>query len=658
MHNIQFFIFGTPNGFDIYQETYNAEISNYYLCFYDETIKEHTRLAIHRKSNGEVSYTFLKYHLSSCKGRAGAFLGLSVVFKNEYYADVSSLYNLLEYAYKSITQKGILLTTDGIKFIPDTFSKVKEEILRVQSLVVGNLASPQYADGYKTFDATFVSGKENALLKIPFQVYDDATKEKALNLFVEEKLKNFSWLSLSPDYIKEKPKKTPSTGGGGTPSIDELEEVLDPATKLRYAVELKPYTNQLLNAFEDYLNKRDKNLAENVKQLDENIKKNLWALKVYGQKQDELKDLLDNYSELSKKVDTLTNQLYEMSQDSTTITGNNNNGNNSDRDSGGNPQPNPDRKPIWPRYLITFSGVLVAACLFIFFFGPHLFSGTIKPNIDDNESDKRDTTIVSENTEEKLSEELGRLVANFHERLQKDDYTTATANYKEICKKCQNSSYKDSIQRSLYKKINAKFKSLIDAHKFKEADEMINDCLSSIYESVKDYKDDLTDAIKSYVDENKNKRSMKENLITIINWAQSKGYKYVGIDTDLEFIKALTAPSTRETKYTLNIKEENEQYHSKLSTNDTIKIHCGILYTIKVENWENGAKFSYDNPIPGIEIYPQEKGKNAIVTVKATDKNKIGTSLQIHYKQESKKLFTINLIVVKNTSQTGRFRKG
>lgn len=653
-HNIQFFIFGTPNGFDIYQETYNAEISNYYMCFYDETIKEHTRLAIHRKSNGEVSYTFLKYHLSSCKGRAGAFLGLSVVFKNEYYADVSSLYNLLEYAYKSITQKGILLTTDGIKFIPDTFSKVKEEIQRVQSLVVGNLASQQYADGYKTFDATFVSGKENALLKIPFQVYDDATKENALNHFVVEKLKNFSWLSLSPDYIKEKPKETPSTGGGGTPSIDELEEVLDPATKLRYAVELKPYTNQLLNAFEDYLNKRDKNLAENVKQLDENIKKNLWALKVYGQKQDELKDLLDNYSELSKKVDTLTNQLYEMSQDSTTITGNNNNGNNSDRDSGGNPQPNPDRKPIWPRYLITFSGVLVAACLFIFFFGPHLFSRTIKPNIDDNESD---TTIVSENTEEKLSEELGRLVANFYNRLQKDDYTTAAANYNEIRNKYQNSSYSDSI-RNLDEKIDDKFKSLIDAHKFEETHEMIKDCLSEIYTSVKDYKDDLTTAIKSYVNENKNKLSEKENLIYIINWAEKNNYNYVGIDTDLKNIKALTAPSTRETKYTLSIKAENEQYHSKLSTNDTIKIHCGILYTIKVENWENGARFSYDNPIPpGIEIYPKEKGKDAIVTVKATDKNKIGTSFQIHYKQKGEKLFTINLIVVTNTSSSSPFKK-
>ncbi|MBQ8424066.1 MAG: hypothetical protein IJY36_07425 [Coprobacter sp.] len=110
-------------------------------------------------------------------------------------------------------------------------------------------------------------------------------------------------------------------------------------------------------------------------------------------------------------------------------------------------------------------------------------------------------------------------------------------------------------------------------------------------------------------------------------------------------------------KYTLSIKAENEQYHSKLSANDTIKIHPGDFYSIKVENWENGARFSYDSPIPGIEIFPKEKGKDAIVTVKVTDKNKIGTSFQIHYKQGSKKLFTINLIIVENTSKTKKFEK-
>ena len=104
MNNIRFHIFGVPDGFDIYQEVIDMENKSYYQCFYDESIKDQTRLAINRKPNGDVSYTYLKYHLYSNGNRPNAFIGLSVVFSNGYYADVSSLYNLLEQTYNSLLQ--------------------------------------------------------------------------------------------------------------------------------------------------------------------------------------------------------------------------------------------------------------------------------------------------------------------------------------------------------------------------------------------------------------------------------------------------------------------------------------------------------------------------------------------------------------------------
>lgn len=145
MNNIRFHIFGVPDGFDIYQEVIDMENKSYYQCFYDESIKEQTRLAINRKPNGDVSYTYLKYHLYSNGNRPNAFIGLSVVFSNGYYADVSSLYNLLEQTYNSILQKGKLLypiaNGSSARFAVNKFSDDPLEIKRIESIVIGTLST-------------------------------------------------------------------------------------------------------------------------------------------------------------------------------------------------------------------------------------------------------------------------------------------------------------------------------------------------------------------------------------------------------------------------------------------------------------------------------------------------------------------------------------
>lgn len=162
MNNIRFHIFGVPDGFDIYQEVIDMENKSYYQCFYDESIKEQTRLAINRKPNGDVSYTYLKYHLYSNGNRPNAFIGLSVVFSNGYYADVSSLYNLLEQTYNSILQKGKLLypiaNGSSARFAVNKFSDDLLEIKRIESIVIGTLSTKEYFAEYVPFDASFETG--------------------------------------------------------------------------------------------------------------------------------------------------------------------------------------------------------------------------------------------------------------------------------------------------------------------------------------------------------------------------------------------------------------------------------------------------------------------------------------------------------------------
>lgn len=310
MHKIKFYIFGIPDGFDIYQETPDADIKSYYQCFYDESVKDNTRLAVHRKINGECSYTFLKYHLFSCGNRSNSFIGLSVVFSGGYYSDVSSLYNLLEYTYNDILHRGILLqrTPDGnsAKFMPSKFSAEVQEVKRIESFIINTLNSREYSIEFSLFDRSFEAGKQNAILKIPFMVHKDEAKENELNLLVINRLRQYSWLSLSPDYIK---RDTPSSGN--VPAILAEDEELDPMTKARYTDIFESHQGKVLDAFNRLVNKADEELKEKVARIDQDISGILSVLVKY-KKQNDLQDLLEKYSGLAKSLDTLKNKLYQQ----------------------------------------------------------------------------------------------------------------------------------------------------------------------------------------------------------------------------------------------------------------------------------------------------------------------------------------------------------
>ncbi len=637
MNKIRFYIFGIPDGFDIYQEALDADIKSYYQCFYDESIKENTRLAIHRKSNGEVSYTFLKYHLFSSGNRSNAFIGLSVVFSNGYYSDVSSLYNLLEYAYNEILQKGILLqiTADGnsAKFIPSKFSAEAQEVKRIESFIINTLNSKDYSIEFSAFDSSFEAGKQNAILKIPFQVYDDEIKEKGLNQLVVDRLKKYSWLSLSPDYIK---KDTP-TPGPITSVPTDLDEELDPITKAHYINSFEGYQGDVLAAFKQLVDKADNELIQKVNRLDKEVKGILLLLIEYSKKQNDLHDLLKKYSELAETLDTLKSQLYQKTLKQKGAEQNEVN----TVDNVENVEYREQKGGKWQRYLVVAGGALVAACILIFFLSPYIFPSDDKGG---NTSDDHTTTVTTttETTGTQSSQtastdhqiKLENLVANFNTALQSNDFEAAIGYYSEVVDRDANK------MRELDNVLDKKFESLVSACDFDLANKLYLQ-LCVVYENAEAYETELKESFKSYIKANKTKLAEKATLIQKISYAKRDGYAYSGIDNDLRAIQALSAPSY---KTTLSLTCDDGVIMQKESS-EKIEIEEGKLYTIKNQKWEHNAKFQFDYRINGVELVPDGEGKTAQIKVKA-NKPAIGKTIKIHYKKNGNILFTVQLEVV------------
>lgn len=643
MNNIKFHIFGVPDGFDIYQEVIDMENKSYYQCFYDESIKEQTRLAINRKPNGDVSYTYLKYHLYSNGNRPNAFIGLSVVFSNGYYADVSSLYNLLEQTYNSILQKGKLLypiaNGSSARFAVNKFSDDPLEIKRIESIVIGTLSTKEYFAEYLPFDASFVTGKQNAILKVPFQIYDSEIQEREANILVVEKLKKFSWLSLSPDYIKKEEPVLP----GEMPSIKniELDEELDPVTKAQYINSFENYQSQVLAAFEKLVSKTDENLTGNVKQLDAIVKGILISLREYVKKQNELKELLDKYSGLAEKLDTLSDKLYELSKKQNLHNKFDESQHKLDDTEDGNK--NGERKGgMWQRYLAVAGGAIAIVCIFVFFCKPYLFPDD-SPVYDSTGSDVN-TTAMGDNSKDSSSKEselsevnLEELLAKFNEALQNNDFETAIDYYSQVVNEDNNQ------MRKLDARLDEKFNTLIGDCAFDLANNLYIE-LTTIYENADSYINELKSSFKSYVKDNKSKVGKMSALIKNIELAKAGNYDYTGIDADLAEIKNLGITPQASKVYKLALYYEGSSTASKNpNSSEKIEVYLNRQYKIKNLQKETGAKFI--NSIERIygEDMIKDQGQSIQFKIK---KAEIGQEFNLYYKRDNQILFTVKLKVI------------
>lgn len=195
MSQPSFYIFGVPNGFDILDGDINA--TSYFQSYYNPS-KENTKFSIHRNTgDGGITYAYLKYNLSSGKGREGSFFGMALYFPEKAFCiDILKLYRLFDAIYdKVILADGeILKPTDGTSYIQakytiTRFSEKREYISqRVLSNLLANLE--KFADAF--VDCSFTSENPDIGKRIPLAQADN---DKLLSL-----LQRYNRLSISPDW--------------------------------------------------------------------------------------------------------------------------------------------------------------------------------------------------------------------------------------------------------------------------------------------------------------------------------------------------------------------------------------------------------------------------------------------------------------------------
>jgi hypothetical protein len=196
--NFKFYIFGTPKIFDLYHG--NVEDLNYFQQFYDEGNRENTKFTIHRKANGQVSYIFLKHNFLTAEDRKNSFLGLAVVFNNEYVVDVENLQKLFAAVYETILNNKVLLEevkgnpNVQAKFLVRSFAEAENEVQRIESVISKNLTE-QFADDVRLIDASFKNSGNGYKFN------------KAENDKIEKALQECQWIHISFDY-KDAPAPT------------------------------------------------------------------------------------------------------------------------------------------------------------------------------------------------------------------------------------------------------------------------------------------------------------------------------------------------------------------------------------------------------------------------------------------------------------------
>lgn len=112
MNNPQFYIFGVPDGFDIYNAT--PEKRDFFLSFYNgKYICRSKMMVIYRsEDNNEVTYVYFRGNILAANGRPGSFLGMALTFQNGMYCtNAKMVHDLFEGMYIAITNNK-LLTTD------------------------------------------------------------------------------------------------------------------------------------------------------------------------------------------------------------------------------------------------------------------------------------------------------------------------------------------------------------------------------------------------------------------------------------------------------------------------------------------------------------------------------------------------------------------
>ncbi|MBR6928722.1 MAG: hypothetical protein IKH61_00685 [Bacteroidales bacterium] len=269
------------------------EIS-YFQRFYDGSTED-TKFTSHRDSNGNVTYSFLKYNLSSGKSRTGSFFGMSLAFSGVYCNHPLRLYELFEYVYQnhvlcnaSDADKGILksIADSDVKaqYLITRFEDRREHIKFIEKVFLHNLATNDVlATAFYPLDPSFKNENQNLVVKLP--LVDGLMDETIIGRF-----RDYSYVTISPDW---KPVET-----GTSPKVE-----IAPQTVLQWKELIPNYQRYIIQGLGSlaYVDK------DEITKYQKQTKGILGQLRKYSYNKNNVPSLETDYEELS-------NQLAELYQ--------------------------------------------------------------------------------------------------------------------------------------------------------------------------------------------------------------------------------------------------------------------------------------------------------------------------------------------------------
>lgn len=162
MNNPQFYIFGVPDGFDIYNAT--PEKKKFFLSFYDGKYTDRSLMMViyRNEDNNEVTYVYFRGNILAANGRPGSFLGMALTFQNGLYCTNAKLvHDLFEGMYIAVSNNKLLTTnvTNSqcqAQFLINKFVEQTSNIAALEQFVARQVAGWP-AGSLAQIDSTFSS---------------------------------------------------------------------------------------------------------------------------------------------------------------------------------------------------------------------------------------------------------------------------------------------------------------------------------------------------------------------------------------------------------------------------------------------------------------------------------------------------------------------
>ena len=297
MNNPKFYIYGVPDGFNMLSGTPDEIL--YYQLFYD-TSKKGREMRINRKANGETIYSYLIYNLVACKGREGAFLGMSIAFTdNEYCNNPVALKELFEGVYNEVILKAddkdkIIATIDGGnavgRFCITKFDERQKMCEKIGRIIVNNVIG-ELASSIRFIDTSFDNSKEGRILTLPLE---------ADNNSISQAFHTYTWVSLSSE-CKVTPIPTQPTDSHRSPSRKSTSvAVSQDLLSVHFINEL----SKKVGSYKDFIIQGLKGMVSfpEITAKREEINHHLDTIEEYVGRQPELTKLKEDYMSIYKEL--------------------------------------------------------------------------------------------------------------------------------------------------------------------------------------------------------------------------------------------------------------------------------------------------------------------------------------------------------------------